>query len=245
MPPGKASGRAHEGCESPAAFCYPGSPATGNAVTKQVVEWSLFLIQMGCAALFGLGQFWQMLSSTEGVSMSWFAAWEVFLVMNLWLAWQAHRARPSLVTGQTFAIYAFYAALIALDLAALLLRKSWTWTGSDSLTAALVVSGCVVTLVAGAARGQSIRNPLVMGALAVFFKAVPQLVLAWNIYRAGGAGLALTAIVAGHVTILMRLAQLGIAIREAGWDRNRIGSFISEVPNELSWIVVTAVWLAV
>lgn len=208
------------------------------------MAWSLFLVQMGCAAVFGLSQFWQMLSSARGVSLSWFAAWEVFLIVNLWLARQAHRARPSPVTGQTFAIYAFYAVLIALDLSALLLRGSWAWTGTDSLTAALVLAGVAATLLAGAARGRSVRDPLVMGSLAIFFKAVPQCVLAWTIARDGGAGLAPAAIAAGHVTILLRLGQLGIAIREAGWDRNRIGSFISEVPNELSWIVVTLAWLA-
>jgi hypothetical protein len=212
-------------------------------VSKPLVVWSLFLIQLACAAVFGLGQFWQMLSSTQGVSISWFAAWEVFLLLNLWLAWQAHKARPSLVTGHTFTIYAFYAVLIALDLSAMLLRKSWEWNAQDELTTGLVAAGVVATLLVGAARGQSIRNPLVMGWLAVFFKAVPQLVLAWNIHLNGGAGLALAAIVAGHVTILMRLAQLAIALREAGWDKNRLGSFISEVPNELSWIVVTVVWM--
>jgi len=33
-----------------------------------------------------------------------------------------------------------------------------------------------------------------------------------------------------------------IAIREAGWDQNRAGSFLSEVTNELSWVVVTIAW---
>lgn len=211
-------------------------------MSKPLIVWALFLAQLGCAALFGLSQFWQLLSSSQGVSISWFAAWEIFLLLNLWLAWRAHQTKPSLVTGHTFAIYAAYAALIALDISAMLLRRSWDWSRHDTLTTGLVVAGAAATLLVGLARGQSFSNPLVMGWLAVFFKAVPQLVLAWNIHIDGGSGLALAAIVAGHATILMRLAQLAIAIREAGWDRNRIGSFISEVPNELSWIVVTVAW---
>jgi hypothetical protein len=82
------------------------------------------------------------------------------------------------------------------------------------------------------------------GWLAVSFKAVPQIVLAWSISIHGGAGLALGAVVSGHITILSRLAQLSMAIREAGWDQNRVGSFISEVPNELSWIAVTLAWVS-
>jgi hypothetical protein len=212
-------------------------------VSKPFVAWSLFLVQMVCAAMFGLGQFWQMLSSTQGVSISWFAAWEIFLLLNLWLAWRSHLARSSLVTAHTLAIYAFYAVLIALDLAAMLLRDSWIWNGQDTLSAALVLASVVLTLLIATARRWPLGDPLVMGCLAIAFKAVPQLVMAWNIHLHGGAGLAVAAIVAGHVTILTRLAQLGIAIREAGWDKNRLGSFISEVPNELSWIVVTLVWI--
>jgi hypothetical protein len=50
-------------------------------------------------------------------------------------------------------------------------------------------------------------------------------------------------VVNGHFTILMRIGQLIFSIREAGWDRNRIGSAISEVANEASWLIVTVVWL--
>lgn len=213
-----------------------------RTVSSRWALWVLFLVQLGCAAAFGLGQFWQMLSSTEGISITWFAAWEIFLLLNLRLAWRAHRAQASLVTSHTLTIYAFYAVMIALDLAAMLARDSWAWTAEDTLSAALVAAGVASVFVVGAVRRRPIGDPLIMGALAVFFKAVPQLVLAWSIHLNGGAGLALAAIVAGHVTIVMRLIQLAVAIREAGWDRNRIGSFVSEVPNELSWVLVTIAW---
>lgn len=208
-------------------------------MSKQFIAWSLFLIQMGCATVFGLSQFSNMLSSTQGVSMSWFAAWEVFLLLNLWLAYRAHRVQASLITGQTLIMYAFYAVMIGLDLSVLFLRDSWAWSTQDSLTAGFVAVGSVSVLFFGKGR---IGNPLVKGWLAVFFKAVPQLVLAWTIHEYGGKGLALSAIIAGHVTILCRLGQLTLAIKEAGRDKNRIGSFMSEMANELSWVVVTIVW---
>jgi hypothetical protein len=197
---------------------------------------------MGGAAVFGLSQFWQMLSSTQGVSITWFAAMEVFMLLNIWLSWHAHKAQPSLVTGQTFVVYAFYGAMIGLDLAVIVTRSSWTWSLADTWTTEAVTAGVAATLVVAALQGQFVGNPLVKGWLAVFFKSVPQLVLAWNIHVHGGSGLALGTVIAGHVTAGLRLVLLFIAIREAGWDKNRIGSFISEVPNELSWIAVTVVW---
>lgn len=181
-----------------------------------------------------------MLSSTEGISVSWFVSWEVFLVLNLWLAYRAHQAQASLVTTHTLIMYGFYAVMIGLDLSVVTFRESWSWTGTDTVTAVAVAAGVIATFVV---RNGGLADPILKGWLAVFFKAVPQLVLAWGIFTLGGSGLALAAIVAGHVTILCRIGQLLFAIREAGWDKNRLGSFISEVPNELSWIVVTVAWL--
>ncbi|CAN0459637.1 unnamed protein product, partial [Phaeothamnion confervicola] len=85
--------------------------------------------------------------------------------------------------------------------------------------------------------------PLLHAAYAVFCKAVPQLTLAWNIYREGGAGISVIAFTAGHVTIGMRIAQIVVSIREAGLDRNRLGMAIGEAANEASWILATVVWL--
>lgn len=171
--------------------------------------------------------------------MSWFVTWEIFLALNLWLATRALLAKTSLVAWQTFIVYSTYAVMISLDLSVLLFRHSWGWSDRDTLTAKLVLVGVLVTLLAG---NFDFKNPLMKGGLAIFFKAVPQFLLAWSIYADGGSGLSLAAIITGHVTILCRIGQLYMGIREAGWDKNRIGSFISEVPNELSWIAVTIVW---
>ena len=47
----------------------------------------------------------------------------------------------------------------------------------------------------------------------------------------------------GHIGIMTRLGQLWFAIREAGWDRNRLGVVLSETANEVTWILVTVAWL--
>jgi hypothetical protein len=83
---------------------------------------------------------------------------------------------------------------------------------------------------------------VIRGYLAVFFKGVPQLTLAVNILMVGGAGVSVFGILTGHITICSRLGQLVMSLREAGWDRNRKGSLISEIANEGSWIVVTIAW---
>lgn len=206
---------------------------------------SLFVLQLGCALLFGASQITHMFAITEGVSLTWFAFWEIFLVINLMLSVNAHRNQPSRVTFQTIVVYAFWTVIAAFCLGLLLWQGTAVWNSRDTLTTA--VTGVGIAMVAGYGRRQrlTLADPMVRGYLAVLFKGVPQLTLAYNIALVGGDGIAPLGVIAGHVTICTRLGQLWFSIREAGWDRNRIGSLVSEVANEGSWIVATVAWLLV
>ncbi len=221
----------------------PGAASSAGA-HRRIAD-LLFVVQIGCALVFGVSQTLRMLSSIEGLSLSWFLCWALFLVINLRLSIQAHRAQPSRVTKQTLWAYSIWTTIIAANLAALAWQGSGTWTKIDDVTIGIAVAGIVATLLVGRRHGLGWRDPLVRGWLAVFFKGVPQLTLAWNLALVGGGGLAPFGVFAGHVTICTRLGQLIYSIREAGWDRNRTGSLISEVANEGSWIVATVVWLLV
>lgn len=183
-----------------------------------------------------------MLTTAQGISPSWFVTWEIFLLINLVLALRAHRNQPSRVTRQTIATYLLWVFVITLDLSVMTLKGTGSWSVRDTATM-LLVGVCVpVTLIVARRHALGISDPIVKGWLALFFKAIPQLVLAYNILMVGGAGLAGIMILSGHITILTRIGQLWFSIREAGWDRNRIGSAMSEIANEASWIVVTITW---
>lgn len=206
---------------------------------------ALFAIQVGCALLFGVTQIARMLDTTEGVSLTWFLFWAIFLGLNLLLSIKAHQVQPSRVTLQTVATYATWASVLAGALAVLLWRSLGEWHQVDTINVLVSGLGIAATLAIGRRRGAGFTDPMVRGWLAVFFKATPQLTLAWHLTQVGGAGLAPFAVLAGHITINLRLGQLYFSIREAGWDRNRIGSLVSEIANELSWVVATIVWLLV
>lgn len=220
------------------------APATPSPTGQRVAD-VLFVVQISCALVFGVSQTLRMLDSIEGLSLSWFLCWALFLLVNLRLSIQAHRAQPSRVTRQTVCAYVVWTAIIIANLAALVWQGSGTWTRIDDVTIGIALLGIATTLAVGARHGLSWRDPIVRGWLAVFFKGVPQLTLAWNLAQVGAAGLSPFGVFAGHVTICTRLGQLVFSIREAGWDRNRIGSLISEIANEGSWIVATIVWLLV
>jgi hypothetical protein len=210
---------------------------------KKMIADSLFGVQLICTLIFGGSQFLKMLSTSQGVSISWFASWQVFLVLNLVLSIRAHRNKPSRVTFQTIMSYIAWVTMVTLDLGVMIWKGTGVWNGRDTATVVFAAVGVVSTLLLARRKQLAITDPMVKGYLAVFFKAVPQLALAYNVLLVGGSGLAVAAVVTGHVTILTRLGHLWFSIREAGWDRNRVGSAISEAANECSWLVVTAIWL--
>ena len=216
--------------------------AAGRA---RLVADGLFVLQAGCSLLFGVSQFRRMLDSVEGVSVTWMLFWVAFLAVNLGLAIRAHRNFASRISRQVITVYTLWTAVCAANLLLLLCSSGVQWSLVDSVTATLTLGGVVVATAIGRARGLRFGDPMLHAAYAVFCKAVPQLTLAWNIYREGGAGISVVAFTAGHVTIGMRLAQIVVSIREAGLDRHRLGMAIGEAANEASWIVATVVWFAV
>lgn len=225
--------------------------STGDGVTateprrERMFADVLFVIQVSCASAFGVAQYRTMQTTVEGVSTTWFLFWVVFLIVNLVLAVNAYRAFASRIALQIVIIYAVWSLVCAAVLLALLLADAAQWNHVDDVTAVITVAGCALAVVIGYRRGLAVSDPLVRASFAVFCKAVPQLTLAWNIWEAGGAGISGVTFAVGHITISMRLWQVWLSIREAGWDRNRLGMAIGEAANEASWIVATAMWLAV
>ncbi len=212
---------------------------------KQTIADLLFGVQIVCAGVFGVSQFVRMLTTSQGVSITWFAFWLMFLVVNLVLAVRAHKAQPSRVTAQTIASYSAWTVVITADLILMVSKGNGEWDHRDYQTVLYAGLGIAVVLLIAWFKKLEYSDPIVRGWLAVFFKAVPQLMLAYKIYSVGGAGLSGVAVINGHITIMTRLGQLCFSIREAGWDRNRIGSAMSEMANETSWMVATIVWFTI
>ncbi len=212
---------------------------TGRA---RLVADGLFVLQAACSLLFGVSQFHRMLDSVEGVSVTWMLFWVAFLAVNLGLAIRAQRSFASRISRQVIIIYSLWTAVCGANLLLLLMSPGVRWTLVDTVTASLTLGGVVIATAIGRARGLRLGDPMLHAAYAVLCKAVPQLTLAWNIYRVGGDGISVVAFTAGHVTIGMRLAQIVVSIREAGLDRNRLGMAIGEAANEASWILATVVW---
>ncbi len=202
-----------------------------------------FVLQITLALISGGSQFVRLLTTSQGVNVTWLASWLAFLAINLDLTYRAHRSRPSRITLQTVLTYAVWTTVIAADLVVLLWRGTEIWDHKDTVTTLMVGLGLAATGLWVRLRGLSLTDPMVNAWCGVCFIGLPQLTLAYKIFTVGGAGLAGAMLLAGHVGILTRLGQLWFAIREAGWDRHRQGAALGELANEFTWLLVTLAWL--
>lgn len=212
---------------------------------KRLIADLLFGVQLMCGVAFGGAQILRMFETTEGVNISWFVCWEVFLALNLTLAVRAYRVQPGRAMVQTIASYTMWTVLITTAIGVMLWNRGGAWDSNDTVTIMIVGCGAIVTIVIAIRNNLGMSDPMVRGWIAMFCRAIPQLALAWKITVAGSDGLSGISILAGHITMLTRLGQLICAIREAGWDRNRKASAISELASWGSWIIVTIIWLLV
>jgi hypothetical protein len=210
---------------------------------KRLTTDFFFVLQLFLAAVSGGSQFVRLLTTSQGLNISWLASWLAFLLINLALIIKAHRVRPSRVTRQTVCAYGAWTFVIAANLTLLLWEGTEVWDAKDWVTTIVVILGLLVTLAWSRWQGLPWTDPLVSGLFGVCFIGLPQVTLAYKIYQVGGSGLAAGMLLAGHVAIMTRLGQLWFAIREAGWDRNRLGAAVSEAANEITWLLVSIAWL--
>ena len=213
-------------------------------ISKKLAADLFFVLQICLALISGGSQFLRLLTTSQGVNVSWLASWLTFLLINLGLTIRAHRTQPSRVTWQTVLTYGAWTTVIAADLGVLLWRSMELWDYTDLVTVAMVGPGVALVCLWAWRRGLGLIDPMVHAGFAMCFIGLPQLTLAYKIFTVGGAGLAGAMLLAGHIGICTRLGQLYFAIREAGWDRNRVAAALSEGANESTWLLVTAAWLA-
>ena len=202
----------------------------------------LFVFQIVMAFFLGIPQAIIMFESVQGMTIVLFVCFEVFIIFNLFLAHQAHKEVYSRETYQTLFIY--YTWLIVVSVHLLILSYFGNWTSTDSLVMFVLVVLSVIGIFYQRSKGRDIKDPLTRGYLALCAKTVPQLYLSYCIFQDGGGdGLSAWMVWCGHISVLTRITILGISGKHSGWNRNIVGSLLSEMGNELSWLVVTVMGL--
>lgn len=212
---------------------------------KKLIADLLFGVQIISGFVLCGIQFFRLLETTKGQLLSMFLVMEAYLCLHLMLAVGAHHAQPSRVTRQTLWTYVMWLALIDFNIVAIFLNGSYEWSQNDTRTVTLALLGTVLVFAAMKLRGVGLQDPMLKSCLAMLFKALPQFIMAFEVAQKGGAGVPAAVVIAGNITILIRIGQIWFSIREAGWDRNRVWLCVSETVNEVSWATVSIIWFFV
>lgn len=164
-----------------------------------------------------------------------------FLLLNLSLAIKANREKPSTAGKQSVAVYIMWTVLVSAMLTATV-SNQYIWSKTDTATLAFNIGAGFGIYVIGRNENLPLTDPMVRGWMALVFKSFPQVMLAVTIWGAGGASLPIIAILVGHGTILLRLAQIILAGNDNDWVRSSRALLLSETGNEASWILVSIAW---
>jgi uncharacterized membrane protein (GlpM family) len=179
------------------------------------------------------------------VSFSFFICHGAFALLNLSLSTVAlseSAADDRLAKKQSMFIYAMWSVILFIHISIAVWKMPVLWKYTDTIVVSVVSLGIAATVIYARVNRLPLLDPYVKAGLAIFFKSVPQFALAWSITLYGKGGLSGVWILFGHITILTRLVHLWISNREQ-WNRNTKGSFVSEVWNEVSWVIATIAWL--
>jgi len=214
------------------------------APRKTLLGDCVFLIQIGTAVVIGITQFLRLLETTEGQLLSRFFVVEVFFILHLLLALAAHRAQPSRVTIQTIWTYVAWLGTFGLSALGIFLSAGgYMWSLRDTVTVLIAIVGACVVFLGMRVWKIPLSDPMPKGVLAIFYKILPQFVLAFEIMLNGAAGIPGATIVAGNVSPVVRVVQVWFSVRESGWsERNRRWLFVSEVLATIGWATVSIAW---
>jgi hypothetical protein len=211
-----------------------------NKVNISRVANVVFWTQMAAAIIFAVAQVIRMMSSVEGLTITVFLFNLTFVILNLALAVRADQVQASRETKRAKWVYVIGTITYFMFIFVMIAKAETLWDKRDTIASTAVLIGVSIVLIRF--RFQ-VALPMVCGWLALAMKAIPQLILAWKVWHVGGAGLSPIMMVMFHYLTLSRIFQISLIVKEAGWDKNRIALAVSEIGNELSWVIVTAVWL--
>jgi hypothetical protein len=212
----------------------------------------LFCIQLVLLAYSGSQQLMKLLESDSGMSLTWVLLWLAFLVMNLLLSIQAYRSKRVTENLQLIIMYAALIGMCLSWLGVMFYRNTLTFNLYDLFnTLFAAISTMAVFMVARHLEwyenrptlSEITQHPWTRTALALLYKAVPQVTLTVQILAGESQAVSGAMILIGHVSIIMRFIQALLSMRKAGYNQNIVAILISEGGNELTWITFTVVWL--
>lgn len=206
----------------------------------------LFWFQLVCGLISGSTQAIKMLGSTQGLTFSFFLTQICFMSINLWLSHGALMSpnADKKMKSQSMIIYSMWTFFAFLHAGLVFWMMPVLWKNFDTMTSIIILVGTLIILVRMKIKHIPSVDPYIKMNFAILFKSIPQIILAITIFIYGGSGISVFWLLFGHIIIISRIFHLWLSTHE-GNNRNTKASFVSEIWNEITWIIATLVWLTV
>ncbi|MEK7202154.1 MAG: hypothetical protein AAB669_01320 [Patescibacteria group bacterium] len=207
---------------------------------------AVFWISVPLVVIFCLSPIQKFINDPSKSGVGWYACAACFLAIMWPLSRSDYDENPSKTAWQTKFIYGWWLFWVSVDLTTILyLRwKVGNWDlGALQLLMIYVSLGCFVAVwFVSVLYGWRMKNSYVRAAISIAWKSVSQFLLAWAVWNTGRGDWVLPALIAGILTIVARLTQVGVSVTVDGWTHQRRAITISEAVNLGSWLAVVAVW---
>lgn len=199
----------------------------------------LFVFQIIMVFAYTIPQILNIVSGkTKGLTLVLYGGFMVYITVNLFLSVQAYRVDKT--KGRKYLIFIYSLWILAIGSIFVSGLSKIIWREEDTLVSIIILLLSIVTLI----YFKGVKDPFSKGFLAVWFKSLPQLWLAYTMLSLGtGIGLHPTNVIAAHCTSIPRLYHVFIVGHEGKWDREARGLMLSEASNVATWTIVTIVWI--
>lgn len=186
------------------------------------------------------------LTTVEGISLAQYVAFTGSFFIGALLAVEGRKktevGKRRVITQQVF-VHSTWVLCGTFLLAIVLTRGGYVWSKVDQTITTLVLSGLLATSIWAILGKKSFADAAVRALIGISLKSLPQFLLIAKIWSEGGAGITMSAITLGHLSIFMRLIPLGMSLRTEGINREKLWLLTADGLNALSWVAVTVVWL--
>ncbi len=167
----------------------------------------------------------------------------IYVLINLFLAIGAYTDKPSRKLWHVMMLYINFTILWFAFLLTCLFRVSWSLEDSEVTVFVLMGIFSILFLRKKESFVQTILDPVTRGWLSFGIKSTLQVYVGYMIVSTkNNTMLPLTGLIAGHITVLMRTAEVYLAARKSGWQLNNKSLFWSELGNEFTWCLTTLAW---
>jgi hypothetical protein len=202
----------------------------------------MFVVGLTTAFVWCGAQAVRAFTTLQGVSLAQYIAFSLSFMIGFMLALEGRKKNPGRIITQQIFMFAAWSTCGTLLVLAVIVQGGYVWSKVDTTITTLASLGLITTLFWAFVSRKPLSDAAVRAFIGASLKPLPQFLLIVKIWSEGSAGLTITAVILGNISIWMRLIPLAMSMKTEGVNRDKIWLFVADSLNGLSWLTVSIVW---